>query len=177
MENISRSISALFNVKTLLVDSLGILFILFVPAISHLTALPVYFLEPMRVMIVVALIYTAAQNAYLIALALPLLSFLVSGHPFPGKMAIIMAELALNVWLYLNVFKVSQRPFFSMLLAIAGSKVICYLLYWVFFSWAFVIAEAEMKFLIVQVVVSLLLSFVTWLLIARQKPAGTKIFY
>jgi hypothetical protein len=51
-----------------------------------------------------------------------------------------------------------------MLLSIAGSKVFCYFVYWLVFSWAFVVEEGEPIFLLVQVVVTLLLSLTAWYL-------------
>jgi len=38
--------------KTILFDILAILFIYFVPVLSHLTALPIYYFEPMRILLI-----------------------------------------------------------------------------------------------------------------------------
>ncbi len=57
--------------KSLIIDILGLTFIYFVPAISHLLSFPLYLVEPMRVMLIIAIAHTTKRNAYLIALTLP----------------------------------------------------------------------------------------------------------
>jgi hypothetical protein len=163
MEINIRSVLTFFTLRTVLFDSLGILVILLIPAISHLTAFPVYYFEPMRIMIILALLFTSRPNAYSLAIALPLFSYLVSGHPFPLKMVIIIAELLLNVWLFVSILRISRMPFLSMFSSILLSKVFCYLVYWIVISWAFVVEEADMKFIVVQIALALILSSIIWL--------------
>lgn len=158
MNSSSKSILPFPLIRTFLIDGFALAFLLLMPAASHLTGVPFYFIEPMRIMLVVALIFTSRSNAYILALALPVFSFLVSGHPVPIKMMIIMAELLLNVWLFIKIFQLTRKPFISMFSAIIGSKIFCYLTYWIVFSWAFVVDESQMVFLIAQLVVSLVLS-------------------
>ena len=90
----------LFSIRSLVNDVLALAVICLVPAFSHMSGIPVYFIEPMRVMLVVAILASHRTNAYALAMILPLTSFLVSGHPEPVKMMIIMAELTLNTWLF-----------------------------------------------------------------------------
>ena len=85
------------NVKTYLIDFSLLLFIYFLPAISHLFAFPVYYLDPMRIALVVALIHTSKKNSFLIALTLPLFSFLISSHPQLIKSFLLSAELIINL--------------------------------------------------------------------------------
>jgi hypothetical protein len=144
--------------KILLIDMALVTLMMFIPAISHLTGIPVYMVEPMRIMLVISLLLTPNRNAYFIAILLPLVSFLVSGHPFPAKMMIIIAELLFNVWLFLAM-KRAAGTFFSMLLAIIISKLACYMMYWSFFSWAFVVEESGARFLLAQAAVTIFLSF------------------
>lgn len=89
----------------LLFDLGAVLFIYFVPALSHMLGFPLYLIEPMRLAVVLALVHTRHQNAYLLALTLPLFSFAVSAHPHFLKMLLITAELVLNVWLFLTLSK------------------------------------------------------------------------
>ena len=65
------------NIKSIILDIAAIAFIYFVPTISHILSLPVYYIEPMRLMLILALVHTTKQNAYIIALTLPLFSFLI----------------------------------------------------------------------------------------------------
>jgi hypothetical protein len=168
MEGINRSFSAFANFKTLIIDFIGILCVVLVPAISHLTAIPFYYLEPMRLMMVVALLYTSRRNAYAIAIVLPVLSFLISGHPFLLKMLIIVAELVMNVRLFILLFKTTKKPFISMVASIGISKFFCYLLYWIFLSWAFVKSEAGTTFIVTQLIVTLMLSGISSVIAKRN---------
>jgi hypothetical protein len=154
----SNSIVSPSLIRTVFVDGVALAFLLLVPAASHLVGIPFYFIEPMRIMLVVALIFTARSNAYILALALPVFSFLVSGHPIPVKMLIIMAELLFNAWLFVALFHKNCNIFVSMLSSIVISKMCCYLMYWMVFSWAFVIDESQVIFLVAQLVVTLVLS-------------------
>lgn len=158
MNSSSNSVLQLPLFRTFLVDGFALAFLLLMPAASHLTGIPFYFIEPMRVMLVVALIFTSRSNAYILALALPVFSFLVSGHPVPVKMLIIMGELVFNVWLFILLFHKTRKPFISMFSAIIICKIFCYLTYWIVFSWAFVVDESQAIFLIAQLVVTLVLS-------------------
>jgi len=145
-----------------------LVFVGLVPAASHLFKIPVYFIEPMRIMLVLALLFTSRANAYALAIVLPLFSFLISGHPAPIKMMIIMAELALNVWLFLYFYQKTSRSFLSAFGSILISKLFCYGVYFIVFSMAFVRAEAEITFLIAQMILTFVLSGMIWLITTRR---------
>ena len=102
--NIGLSISKL-NTKSIVLDIFALAFIYFVPTISHLLNIPLYLIEPMRIMLILAIVHTSKKNAYIIALTLPLFSFLVSAHPNIFKVLLITAELVLNVWLFFELSK------------------------------------------------------------------------
>lgn len=115
------------TVKSIIFDSAALAFIFFVPAISHMLSLPVYFIEPMRLALILMLLHTTKRNAYIIALTLPVFSFLVSAHPIPPKMMLITAELVLNVFLfYLFANKLKSVPA-AVLASVIGSKAFYYL--------------------------------------------------
>ncbi|MBM3436655.1 MAG: hypothetical protein FJY07_10620 [Bacteroidetes bacterium] len=114
--------------KSILIDFAALTFIYFVPALSHLFNLPVYLIEPMRIMLVLAMVHTSKNNAYLLALTLPLFSFLVSSHPNIYKGLIMTAELVINVWLFFEISKRVANRFAAMLSSIIISKIIYYLL-------------------------------------------------
>ena len=144
--------------KSLLFGFAAILFIVLAPALAHLANFPIYYIEPMRLMLILALAHTPKANAYALALSLPLVSFLFSGHPEVVKMLIITAELTLNVWLFYFIFKKTSRTFISIFLSIILSKMFCYSLYLVFFSWAFFMSETQTVFLISQLIATTLFS-------------------
>ncbi len=124
--NIGLSISKL-NTRSIVLDILALAFIYFVPTISHLLNVPLYLVEPMRIMLILAIAHTKKKNAYLIALTLPLFSFLISGHPNIFKAVIMTMELLLNVWLFYELTKRTNQ-FVAMLSSIILSKIFYYLL-------------------------------------------------
>ena len=71
-----------------------------IPSLSHATALPLYRFEPMRLLLFVAILTTNRRNALLMALWLPLLSFLTSGHPIFPKFVLIQGDLVATPWVY-----------------------------------------------------------------------------
>ena len=84
-----------------LTDAAALLFIFAVPALSHLSALPFYLMDPMRVAVLGALLVSRNwKNGLALAVALPLFSFAVSGHPVFPKCLLIAAELSVNVMLF-----------------------------------------------------------------------------
>lgn len=113
---------------TALLDLSAIALVYFTPTLSHLLSLPLYLIEPMRLMLVLALVHSSKQNAYLLALSLPLFSFLVSGHPVMAKMFLMTGELALNVFLFYKLAKWVKSPFMLILSSILLSKLAYYLL-------------------------------------------------
>ena len=116
------------TIISVLIDIVALGFIYLVPTISHLLSLPVYLIEPMRLMLVIALVHTSKKNAYLLALTLPLFSFLVSAHPALPKMILISFELALNVFLFFQLSKKIKNIFPVILLSIVISKLVYYVI-------------------------------------------------
>ena len=124
------------NIKTYLIDFSILLFIYFLPALSHLFSFPVYYLDPMRIALVIGLIHTSKKNTYLIALTLPLFSFLISSHPQFVKSLLLSAELIINISLFFLFKEKIKNVFTSLLLSIIISKVIYYLLKFAFINYA-----------------------------------------
>ena len=154
---------------SLLLDFIALVFVYFVPTLSHLLNLPVYLIEPMRLMLVLSIIHTHKYNAYILAITLPLFSYLVSGHPYILKIGLISAELVLNVWLFYTFDKYFRSAFFSMLSAIVASKIIYYLLKASLISLAFIHTELFSTPLLIQVIMTLLFS--GYALIRSRKAA------
>lgn len=97
-----------------------------VPALSHAAALPLYRFEPMRLLLFVAIIYTSRRNALLMALWLPLLSMLTSGHPVFPKVVLIQGELFLNVLIFFGLFRQPSRFALAAGISVLASKAIYY---------------------------------------------------
>lgn len=116
------------NIKTYSIDFLLMLFIYLAPAISHLFAFPIYYLDPMRIALVVTLIYTTKKNSFLIALTLPLFSFFISSHPQIMKAFLLSAELLINLSLFFLLEKKIKNLFTAFLLSVIVSKIIYYII-------------------------------------------------
>ncbi|MEW6652728.1 MAG: hypothetical protein AB1394_04570 [Bacteroidota bacterium] len=116
------------KIKDILFDLSAVAFITLTPALSHISALPVYFLEPMRIAALLALVHTSKKNAYLLTVILPLFSFMISSHPSFVKAALISSELALNIFLFYLLSKKIGNYFGVALFSIVMSKIYYYLL-------------------------------------------------
>jgi hypothetical protein len=119
--------------KIILVDILIFALLFYVPTISHITSLPLYLFEPMRIMVLLSLLLlTNNKNAYFLAITLPLFSFFISGHPVFPKNMLVATELIANVFFFalllrkLTFFKNEYKIFVSMFLSILVSKIIYY---------------------------------------------------
>jgi hypothetical protein len=114
------------KIKNVVFDLIALLAIYLVPSVSHLLGFPVYYLEPMRMMLILGIVHTSRKNAYLIALTLPLFSMIISTHPSLIKTSLITGELLLNVWLFFFFEKMSNKTL-AIFLSIIVSKIFYYL--------------------------------------------------
>ena len=151
------------NIKTYLIDFSLLLLIYFLPALSHLFAFPIYYLDPMRIALVVALIHTSKKNTFLIALTLPLFSFFISSHPQIVKSLLLSAELLINLSLFFLFKEKIKNVFASLLLSIIISKVIYYLLKFAFINFALLDDKLYSTPYYFQIISALLLStYIYW---------------
>ena len=114
--------------KSLIISLCGILFIYFLPDISSLLNIPLYLFEPMRVIIIIAIVYISKENAYILAVLLPAVSYLFSNHPSLIKTFILSGDLLLNIFLYFSLIKFKVNKFLSMVISIVLSKTSYYLI-------------------------------------------------
>lgn len=128
MENVSTHPLSISRIKNIIFDLIALAAIYLVPAVSHLLSFPVYYLEPMRLMLILAIVHTSRRNAYLIAITLPLFSLLVSAHPSLIKTSLITGELLLNAWLFFFLSEKLSNKSLSIFLSIIVSKLLYYLL-------------------------------------------------
>ncbi len=101
--------------------------IFFIPTISHVLSFPLYLFEPMRLVLILALVHTNRNNAFILAATLPFVSFMISGHPLLFKAFLISGELILNVALFFAFLRFFQARFTAILASIVVSKMIYYL--------------------------------------------------
>ena len=112
--------------KTVTLDILLCAAAIAVPSLSHAAALPLYKFDPMRLLIFVAILFTSRRNALLMALWLPLLSLLTSGHPVFPKVMLIQGELALNVLVFSVLFRRMRRFVLAAGISVLVSKAAYY---------------------------------------------------
>jgi hypothetical protein len=113
--------------KVLLIDVVLLVALYLVPTISHLTAFPLYKFEPMRIALIIALLFTNRVNTYIIAFTIPLASAMITGHPEPLKALLIGIELSILVATFSYLVKMPRIPSFAALAAgILVGKVVYY---------------------------------------------------
>ena len=115
--------------NTFLIDVALLATLYFLPSFSHVTALPLYMFEPMRITVVIALLFTNRANAFFIAFTIPLASMMITGHPVPFKALLMGIELSILVATYSYLVQLTRIPAFAALTgAILLSKVIYYIM-------------------------------------------------
>lgn len=157
------------KIKSILFDIVALAFIYFVPTISHYLSVPLYLIEPMRLMLVLAMVHTNKRNAYIIALTLPVFSLLMSGHPVAIKTVIMTMELVFNVWLFFTISKKWKNTFAVMLLSILVSKLAYYTMKFGLISFAVFDTELISTPIYLQLITSVVFSAYLFLLFKRKE--------
>ena len=155
--------------KDLAWDFVVFAIVYFIPALTHIVGFPLYYFEPMRIMVILAIAHTTKKNAYLLAITLPLFSLMMSGHPVFYKSLLMSVELCLNVYLFYLISKKIHNLFFSMLISIILSKAIYYLVKFVLINISIVSLELVSTPLLIQLFVSLAISGYLFLIIYRKQ--------
>ncbi len=117
------------NTNIILIDILLLGALYLVPSFSHVTNLPLYKFEPMRVALLAALLFTNRSNTYFIAFTIPLASALISGHPVPLKAVLMGVEFSVLVASYGYLMRLARIPATAALVAgIIMGKLVYYTL-------------------------------------------------
>lgn len=116
---------------SLFLDIIAVLFIIFLGEISRFIGYPVYVLDPMRMMIILAFAFTPRWNGWVLALILPLASYFFGYHPTITKTTLMAFELLLNVWLFWYLIDKTRMTLLSILISIVFSKAVYYALKYV----------------------------------------------
>ena len=158
MENTSVHPLSISKTKNIVFDLVALLAIYLVPAVSHLLSFPIYYLEPMRIMLILAIVHTSRKNAYLIALTLPLFSFFISAHPSLVKTSLITGELLLNVWLFFFLSEKLSNKTLSIFFSIIVSKIFYYLVKFLLINSALISGDLISTPLYIQIIMVFVLS-------------------
>lgn len=140
-----------------LLDIVAIALVYFMPALAHLTAIPFYVIEPFRLMIFVSLVVmNNKHNALLLAVTLPLFSFIIASHPLFAKAMLISIEMVFNVLVYTWLIKKINKPFWVILISMVVSKAGYYLLKYGFISMGLLSMSLVSTSLLAQLAVAVL---------------------
>ena len=162
-----NSPAARLGIKSIMLDLAAIVFIYLVPTFSHLLSFPLYYIEPMRIMVILAMIHTHRNNAYILALTLPLISFALAAHPVLVKSMLIAIELVAMV----AVFQMLQKRI-HVLAAIFLSIWISKLFYYImkFAAISTIMPDESMIgiALYIQLIVSIVMSLYVFMVMRRS---------
>ncbi len=151
------------DLKTYLVDLTLLFFIYMIPSISHLFAFPVYYLDPMRIALVVSLMFTSRKNSLIIALTLPIFSFIISAHPQFSKSILLSAELILNLSLFFILSKSVKNIFTAFFTSVLITKIFYYLVKYVLINFSLIDDKLFSTPIYFQIGTAVLLSLILFL--------------
>jgi len=157
-------------IRSVIFDVMAVLLVYIIPTLSHLTGFPLYYAEPMRILVIFALVHTKRINAYVLAFTLPLFSFTIGSHPVFVKSLLMAAELGLNVFLFYFLQPYFKHLFPRILLSIVLSKLFYYLLKYGMITFLLLEGNLIATPAVFQIGVSLLLSF--YVVFFYNKKAG-----
>jgi len=163
--HLNNSTSSVFPI--LLVDFAAIAFICFMPRMVKITGIPFYLIDPMRIWVLTALVFTNKPNTFILALGLPLLSHLAGGHPHIVKTLLLSTELLINVSLLYYLEK-KWKLLWVVLVSIIISKSIYYSMKFASHQFGWIEGELLSTPLWIQAVMTILLSFYVTLFYQRK---------
>lgn len=157
---------------SLFIDALAVLFIIFLSDLSEFIGYPLYNLEPMRMMVVLAFAFTPRWNSWILALLLPLVSYYFGAHPSMIKSGLMIIELLINVGLFWFLLDKTRFSLLSMLLSILFSKAVYYLLKYLCLEQQWLSGDLVSTPLDIQVITTIAFSiFVFIVFLTRGRPA------
>lgn len=151
---------------------LGLAYI--IPALSHLFSLPIYYLDPMKILLFLGWILSRNHyNAMFMAVTIPLFSMWVTGHPTLVKSTLISLELTVMMLVFLWLFRQKISVWISVFLSIVCSKIIYYLLKYVWLSVGWLDGNLISTPLGAQLGITILLTIIAGsMLYAQQKRSN-----
>ena len=173
MKNFNEILDAKSSIALILTDVTAVLLILFIPALSHILPFPVYYMDPMRLVLFGAYFVNRNRwNAYALAMALPIFSMLYSGHPIPIKAVLISFELLLNMILLTVFLRKGTQVFLAVFASIFLSKMAYYFAKYIFIQFTLLSGNLFSTNLITQLLIALGLSGVFYLIMGNRINTG-----
>lgn len=154
-----------------LLDILAVLFIIYLGDISKSVSYPMYILDPMRMMVILAIAFTPRWNGWILALMLPFVSYSLGAHPHLVKTSIMAAELLLNVWLFWFLLDKIKMSTLAILLSILFSKAVYYLLKFICLQIGWLSGDLISTPLDIQIITTIAFStFIFFVFLIKDKP-------
>ena len=172
----TTTISRILSPRNITIDIVIFICIFFIPALSHLAPFPLYLLDPMRILLFTGYLLTRQNdNDLLLALAIPLFSSFVTGHPPLFKAILISIELTVNLLLLMKLMSSTKLHIaLSLFLSIIASKLVYYALKLAFIKFGFIEGELITTNLWLQLgtaVFIALLFYLIWMKTAQQRKS------
>ncbi len=174
MVTTSSYLSKIINARTLYYDLTAFALITFLPAISHMISIPLYLFEPMGILLILSIVHTSKKNSFIIAAALPIISFLLSSHPAFYKVILIASELTLIVSLFFYISQKIKNMFVVTVITILLSKVYYYIGKFLFIKLTLIEGELVSTPLYIQGIVTLVLSIYVYFIFRRRDSSLNK---
>ena len=153
--------------NTVTFDAVLILTVVFLPVITHILPIPLYLIEPMRIMVLGSMLLRNKNNSLFLALVLPITSFICTGHPVLVKVIIISLELMLNVYLF-EFFVRKSNAFISAFLSIMISKTFYYFIKYLFVSLGVLKMSVISTPLYIQLFTTVTISIVLYIILSQR---------
>jgi hypothetical protein len=172
MTNITTS-NAFYNWKIIGTDILVLVLVYFIPALTHFSPFPLYYLDPMRLLLFAGfLISRNHANAYLLAITIPLFSTIVSGHPPFYKALLISIELFTNIFFFYYLLnKIKWNTGIIIFISTVISKLIYYAFKYIFIRLALIDGNLITTSVLIQLPIIIGLSLLFNFFYKRQKAA------
>ncbi len=157
------------SIRVFLVDFIILAGIYGMVSFAHLIPFPLYKLEPMKLFLLVAILYSSRGNALFMALTIPLVSTATSGHPVFPKNLIISLELMVFAGILTATSLQHQKIPQRFLAALLASKIVYYLVKGLVIYAGWMSMSLFSTSLQVQLLGALLVFISYWMLVANKK--------
>ncbi len=159
--------------KIIISDILILILVYFIPALSHVMPIPVYLLDPMRILLFLGFLFSRNNtNTFILALTIPLISTIVTGHPPFYKSILISIELFSNMLFFIYLLsKLNWKAPLLLLISIVASKIIYYALKFLFIQFSLIEGDLITTGLLIQAATVAFITLVFWIFYKRINPS------
>ena len=161
------------KIRTIGLDLLALAVVFLAPTFSHLLGFPLYYLDPMRIIVLAAVVHSHRINAYSLAIVLPLFSFLVSGHPVFPKFILVSFELMFNLLMFQLILSETKKAFLAAFLSVVASKVVYYFFKYLLISAALIESDLISTPLYFQAIVAIIISVYIYFIISKKSKTNS----